>query len=488
MISNNRTSNLISTVVPSFIRSDHPRFVEFLEAYYKFMEQETGVLNVSKNMLNYRDIDQSSNTVFEEEFYNTFIKFIPEDISADRTLILKHAKDFYRSRGSEKSIKFLCRILFNKEAKFYYPQVDILKASDGKWFIEKSLKVSDVMVNNVANTSAFSLFVNKTITGSTTNAFAIVESVDTYYDRGQLVQEIKVSSQRRDFDIGENIFTYFEEGGEVKRLTANLFGGIVNSLRIITPGEGYTVGYSIPVISNTGNGAVITVSETTTGSLKALVPILGGAGFKVGDNLLFTGGGGTGASANVLTVDTSGYYHPNSYNIMSSTISLEANTALSNTVYTNLSSTNANSTIINAASFWSYSNCGPVSNVNLISGGNNYTSIPLNDISSNTIIRSLGILGRLTIENGGLNYVAGDTIEIINKVGSYGVGALANVTTVAANGMITKVNFVEMPGHIIGGMGYDQSNLPDANVLTSTGNGANIIVSSILGDGEIIRS
>ena len=53
MASNNKTSILISSQVPQFVRDDHPNFVAFLEDYYKFMEQEGQLTDVAKNFLNF---------------------------------------------------------------------------------------------------------------------------------------------------------------------------------------------------------------------------------------------------------------------------------------------------------------------------------------------------------------------------------------------------------------------------------------------------
>ena len=127
-----KNSILVSQQVPEYVREEYPLFVNFLEAYYEFVEQQDGVNNETKNLLNQSDIDLTDK--FFENFYANFLPLIPENTAVDKTLILKHIKDFYRSRGTEKSIRFLMRILFDEEVEFYYPQRDILKVSDGKWF------------------------------------------------------------------------------------------------------------------------------------------------------------------------------------------------------------------------------------------------------------------------------------------------------------------------------------------------------------------
>ena len=198
--SNNKTSLLVSSQLPAFVREEHETFVKFMEYYYKAIEQEGQPIYLAKNMLRNLDIDQLYEHVldvhtsptnvrddydyisFLQKMYDTFIKYIPDNVLADRVNILKHAKEFYLSSGSERSVRFLIQALFNKEAELYYPKVDILRASDGKWFIEKSLKIRNVKVNNVANGIAVTNFGNTTIKGISSNATAIVEKVDTYYD------------------------------------------------------------------------------------------------------------------------------------------------------------------------------------------------------------------------------------------------------------------------------------------------------------------
>jgi hypothetical protein len=59
---------------------------------------------------------------------------------ADRKAVLKHIKDFYRAKGTEKAVRFLMRILYNVEIDFYYPKQDILQVSGAKWFMKAALK------------------------------------------------------------------------------------------------------------------------------------------------------------------------------------------------------------------------------------------------------------------------------------------------------------------------------------------------------------
>lgn len=504
--SNTKTSLLVSQQLPAFVREEHETFVKFLEYYYKFLEQDGQQLYVAKNFNRYLDVDlitadilhdnemneehrlreEADYHAFLQKMYDTYIRYIPDAILADKTLILKHAKEFYRSTGSEKSVRFLINALFNKEASFYYPKNDILRASDGKWFIEKSLKVTDVEVDNTANSIAVTNFANTTIHGLSSGATAIVEKVDTYFDKGQIIYELKLSNINKEFQNSERIFTYYTEEGVDHYLTAALFSGTIIATTIINGGQGYIEGTSIPVISALGSGAQIVIDKVSKGSIQAAGVVKTGAGFRVDDPLVIVGSG-SGAEGVVATVDNSGFYHPNSYNVVWSTINLEANTAIGNSVYSNLKSIitdPANNWITNSMSYFVYANCGPAFAVNITRGGTDYVPPISIGISANSVISKMGILGKMEIVSGGLNYTVGDTIEFINPVGSTGSGAIANVTSVAANGMITGVKFQQVPGQIIGGSGYDWLTLPTANVVSATGAGANIAVTAIIGQNE----
>jgi len=505
---NNKTSLLVSSQLPAFVREEHETFVKFLEYYYKFLEQDGQQQYVAKNFPHYLDIDAIKEDIdgdaaagdehqiresgdyhaFLQKMYEAFVKYIPDTVLADKTLILKHAKEFYRSSGSEKSVRFLIQALFNKQASFYYPKTDILRASDGKWFIEKSLKITDIRVDNTSNSIAASNFANTTIKGMISDATAVVEKVDIYYDKGQLIYELKLSNIYKEFINSEQIFAYYTEEGSDKYITANLFSGIITSVQIINGGSGYTEGTTVPIVSNKGSGAQIIISKVSKGTIQAAGVVAGGAGFKVDDPLLVFGSG-SGAAGLVADVDDTGFYHPNSYNVMWTTINLEANTAINNTKYSNLNSTitnPANAWITNSMSYFVYANCGPAYSLTITNGGNNYIPPISIAISANTIISKLGILGRMQIVSGGLGYTVGDRIEFLNSLGSTGSGAIANVTSVAANGMITGVKFQQLPGHIVGGSGYNWLSLPSANVISATGSNANVIVTAIIGHNEQI--
>jgi hypothetical protein len=151
--------------------------------------------------------------------------YIPKDVQVDKNLLIKNIKDFYRAKGTEKATQFLMRILYNEEIEFYYPKKDVLRASDGKWNIQRSLRVTDTKVANVSNSmfTALEKFIGTRVTGKTSQASATVESVDRYFEKGTQIDELILSSINRSFLNNEEIYSL----KDTEYLSSNIFGGII---------------------------------------------------------------------------------------------------------------------------------------------------------------------------------------------------------------------------------------------------------------------
>lgn len=101
-------------------------------------------------------------------------------------------------------------------------------------------------------------------------------------------------------------------------------------------------------------------------------------------------------------------------------------------------------------------------------------------------LRVLGSLGRISIHDGGSNYAIGDNLIF---TGGSGYGANGTVTGIhSANAGIKTVDIVEHSSNVYirGGEGYSMNSLPSIFVSSANGSGADLIVTEILGDGEIL--
>ena len=144
-----RISAKVEGQLPAFVKEDHQLFVDFMEAYYEYMEQEGKPYEIIGSLDNYANVDKTVDD-FLQYFKKQFGEDIPEAVfeNANKPFVLKHLRDFYRTKGSEKSFQFLFRLLYKQEITFYFPREDILRVSDGKYSKDKIIRVLDNTVND----------------------------------------------------------------------------------------------------------------------------------------------------------------------------------------------------------------------------------------------------------------------------------------------------------------------------------------------------
>lgn len=177
-------------------RSNGPLLVEFIKYYYEWASINDNAQKASYDFLKNQDIDTTDDK-FISFLRNEFMQNIPVNIIANERLLLKNIIDFYKSKGSESSYKLLFRILFNEEVSFYYPGKDILRVSDGKWFIEKKLILSEFDVSLFDTVSV--------IRGLTSGATAKIERYQEIQENGITYRNLYISGIFGEFLLNENI-------------------------------------------------------------------------------------------------------------------------------------------------------------------------------------------------------------------------------------------------------------------------------------------
>lgn len=504
MIENNqKTSLLVSSQLPEFVRDDpqYANFVLFLKAYYEWMEQEKQVTDRTKNLLNYRDIDKTPDE-FVDYFYNDFLSYFPKDILADKTKVAKIAKELYKSKGTPASYEFLFRVLYDSPVEFFYTKDAVLRASDGEWYISKSLNIASDDVNflNIKNYSVF---------GESTKALATIEN--TVYDGVKTI--IYISNIQRDFQSGEYIRILDSNNQEVEidgqTLRAKIVGQ-VNRIDVNPDSKGLLykpgdpVGITGGLNSVNGHGASATVYATTKGSLQNIRVINGGYGYRSSPNTTITiGPASAGATAHVSSVNPDPRKTANVTLIPSDTIQNQSLVKLNANNYNFVANGSANLTcsLANAFNFLSFTTY-PLSAVLLDNSGTGLDGAPTIDASSlfptdNAAIigniRNLGILAPIQIQNAGHGYSANDTIVL---TGGSGVGAHANIISVNANGSIIVVDYTysnpnsAFQFYPLGGTNYQQTSVPTVTIVSSNVAAANAVLTipGILGDGATFGS
>lgn len=123
----------LSGIIPEHIRQNGGNLEEFIEVYFEWMQSASNQPgHILNTLLEQRDIDEAS-LEFIEYLQREFATSIPQQIQADPRKLYKQVNDIYRSKGSIPSYEALFNLLFNDQIELYYPRVDLLKPSDGKW-------------------------------------------------------------------------------------------------------------------------------------------------------------------------------------------------------------------------------------------------------------------------------------------------------------------------------------------------------------------
>src|SRR6056300_1574013 len=133
-------SELIPDQLPGFVRDEAPLFETFLKAYYEFSEQENEALGAMRHLENNFDIDEAS-LAFVEYFRREVINEITESALADPRLLVKNIRQLYKAKGSQNAYKFLFRLLYDADVEFFYPGDKILRASDGRWVTQTTVRL-----------------------------------------------------------------------------------------------------------------------------------------------------------------------------------------------------------------------------------------------------------------------------------------------------------------------------------------------------------
>jgi len=527
----NTVSLLIRQQLPEFIRSNYDTFVAFVEAYYAWMDSSGQVMNLSKSLPDAIDLDETLDD-FESYFINQFLPLFSSAQLSNPTFFIQHAKELYRSKGTEKSIKLLFRLLYGQNIEVYYPHTSVLRASSSGWVNMTSLRLDPTMwtiqtgdgtttrfralddsrgadatvyLDGVLQSSGYrhspnepyiifdsapasnvvikvtysgsdliDLFANREIivrfNGQTSGASAVTESLQEIIADEVTQLDLLVSNPLGTFSQSEVLrgrWTYDVDNGLYVDIYARLISYLID-IEITNGGQSYNVG---DVVTITGgfpqNSATAIVDSVFTALISNIRVVTGGVGYQIGQPAYITSLPNTGLNAYVLSVDTSEAVHPNSYPIVQDVLSLWANTTMSDSNYYFPPGLSENANTVMSTAFtdfilgkYSVERLGPITELIITSSTAVFNTAPTlavdplvvtvtgntangNVATANVTLNWFGILGKMNVTNGGVNYQVGDEVSFENIPGvGIGIGAAAEVTSLhVANSGIKTVNF-----------------------------------------------
>lgn len=282
-------STFVNEQVPSFVRQEHPQFVEYLKTFYEFMEQPTEPVGRIVALSDTTDVDTTTDQFFTL-FKSTYLSPFPEEFEADRAFVVKRVKDLYAAKGTIPSIRLLFRIIYGEEITVFLPKTKLLRASDGKW--QARIILFAELVSGDINDFGQHSFI-----GKTSGAIADVDFVKTDTVGPFDVIELFLLSFEGTFLPGETICDQ-----ETGLLVATVFGTI-QDVEVTNGGNDYIVGDVVNISHTSGVSATAEVSQIdSTNPVNGFTINDGGDGHRVGDPIDFTPSGGNGIGA-VAKVD-----------------------------------------------------------------------------------------------------------------------------------------------------------------------------------------
>lgn len=126
----NLKEHQVGSTLPSYIQQEFPKFVSFLEEYFKFEDQNTSTTRFLQDMFTIRDISQTDIDLlqyFEDEYLlgeNYFQGF------TDKRTAVKYSSYLYRAKGTKYSIQQFFKTFFNIEPDVVYTKQYIFTLQD----------------------------------------------------------------------------------------------------------------------------------------------------------------------------------------------------------------------------------------------------------------------------------------------------------------------------------------------------------------------
>ena len=505
----NRYSTIFDQKLPAYIRDDpsYSRFIQFFDAYYQWFDDTYDIYGLGDKL----DIDSGF-----EEFYayyaQDFLPYFPDidTIAADKVKLIKIVKELYKAKGVPDSFKFLFRALYNVNAEVTATSQYVLRPSDGKWIVPKSIKIKSLSTD-------FLHIENFKVFGVTSKSIGIVEKSKI---NGKFIQ-IYLTDIERLFATGETVRildydnkpVYFLNGKYVAYdkipppqsvlLESKIIGSISNiNIEPTRRGSYYKIGDPVVLSGGFSNtavspvGATAFVSEITTGQIQNVIITKGGYGYRLFPNssIDITTHGILDTTANcIISILDESQEAANVAYISNDCIEDNLNIVLGNTYNFSITA-NANTQLKNCFSFLTFPTY-PVTAVLIRNGGGGYDVEPTLKFDSlftaNTVnkykerLEDLGILAPIQVINPGSGYLANDVITISGGDGNF---AYARIHTTNAHGAILSTRYYSTGNlYSLGGMGYNNANLPTVTVSSNTGANAQLIIPGILSTGVEYR-
>ena len=253
---------------PDFYNEQGNNFIEFVKEYYNWTQQTNNNIYFARNLLEYRDIDKT----IDEFLYHFKEKYLPgAPVFYNKTRSnVKNSLDIYRSKGTERGVKLIFQEVWGlSDINLYYPGSDVIKPSDGEWFVPSYLEIS--------LSPKTPTFQGKQITGSTSNATAFVEGISRKSLAGRYIDILYLSNIRGNFLYDEVITV----DGDLQECPVVV--GSATTITINDGGREFSAGDVVDIVSQRrGKQGKARINSSVNSTGKVSFTLLdGGTGYRL---------------------------------------------------------------------------------------------------------------------------------------------------------------------------------------------------------------
>lgn len=129
---NNSVLAVMKSRFPGFVARKYPDFEKFMSAYFDFLEQDGEVINYLTNFMDNNDTSNEQ-ALYWDNILSDLGWALDVELKIEKRVFILFLRDYYTSRGSFNSLKFLFKIIFDDEPEVDYPRDDLLMTSNSKY-------------------------------------------------------------------------------------------------------------------------------------------------------------------------------------------------------------------------------------------------------------------------------------------------------------------------------------------------------------------
>lgn len=119
----NFISSKVKEVLPEHFATDYPNLVEFLEAYYDYLNaDDAGFSYFISSLYQARDLNTTLLAQLDNIFNEIGVGLNTSDFKINPRLVAKLFADFYREKGSANSARLFFRGFYDEEIEIEYPK------------------------------------------------------------------------------------------------------------------------------------------------------------------------------------------------------------------------------------------------------------------------------------------------------------------------------------------------------------------------------